>query len=210
MTLRNAVVFASLSSLLFFGCPATSVRLEDGPKRIHTEGTFVHETSGMRFPERIGPWVRERILQYDSEGHNVSVGYNIFRWGPGIAATVYVYPGPPTVKVFPIPSLGGPCRGLVGWHFGAVKKEIEDTYPDAVLIAEGEVAAPQAVAKDAGRRALYRYTLPTPYGRQMFLSEAYLFGHKRHFIKYRATYLEMHAERGSQDVKDFMRALAWP
>jgi len=48
----------------------------------------------MRFPESFGDFTRERVMQHDSIGKNVGIGYNREQPGRQLAATVYVYPLP--------------------------------------------------------------------------------------------------------------------
>lgn len=62
------------------------------PTVLSVTGTYVHERSKRRFPEQVGEFRRERVIQYDGLGQDVSVGYNLETPGRAIAATVYVYP----------------------------------------------------------------------------------------------------------------------
>ncbi len=80
-------------SVLAFLCLASCRRpAPRGAKELVAVGTYVHQPSGRRFPEQVGRFRRERILQYDADGRDVSIGYNLEELTRLIAATVYVYP----------------------------------------------------------------------------------------------------------------------
>jgi hypothetical protein len=64
----------------------------DGPQEIVAKGTYVHAPSGAEFPEVVAEFQREKVLQYDAAGRDISVGYNVERPDRTIAATVFVYP----------------------------------------------------------------------------------------------------------------------
>lgn len=208
--MKNWKRFAVLPVLLMLcGCPASRTPLPQ-PVRASAKGPYVHEGSGMIFPEAVGDFRRGSIFQYDTAGHDVSAGYNLLRLGSAIAATVYVYPAPVDVKIFPIPRIAGPSEPLVWLSFDRVKKEIRAVHPDAELIGEGKVTVTQGDVSKSAYHAVFRFGQPTPYGRQMFLSEAYLFVHGKWFIKYRITYLEAYRKRCVQDAKQFVEGLKWP
>jgi hypothetical protein len=65
--------------------------LTSGPRDITPQGEYLHVPSGMRFPESVGAFTRERVLQYDVAGNDVGIGYNREQPGRQLAATVYVY-----------------------------------------------------------------------------------------------------------------------
>jgi hypothetical protein len=62
------------------------------PRDITPEGEYAHAPSGLRFPLRVGEFQREKVLQYDAVGNDVSVGYNLEIPSSLMAATVYMYP----------------------------------------------------------------------------------------------------------------------
>ena len=64
------------------------------PRQIEAGGSYVHESTHRRFPKEVGEFRRERILQYDQAGRDISVGYNLETPDRLIAATMYVYPLP--------------------------------------------------------------------------------------------------------------------
>ena len=195
--------------LLLCGCPTSRTVLRQ-PGPITARGPYVHEPSRMVFPETVGGFRRYDIFQYDTAGRDVSAGYNLTRLGSAIAATVYVYPAPMDVKVLPIPSVSGPREDIVSLFFDRFKKEINAEHPDAELVGEREVTVTQGDMAKSGHHAVFRYDQPTPYGKQKFLSEAYLFVHGKWFIKYRITYLEAYQKRCVSDAKQFVKVLKWP
>jgi len=65
--------------------------LTSGPRDITPQGEYLHVPSGMRFPEHVADFTRERVLQYDTVGNDVGIGYNREQPGQQLAATVYVY-----------------------------------------------------------------------------------------------------------------------
>jgi hypothetical protein len=71
------------------------------PRTLHPTGDFKHP-SGFPMPERVGPFQRVEVTQYDEAGLDLSAGYNRLP-GEGdpwpIAATVYVYPVRPGVEL---------------------------------------------------------------------------------------------------------------
>jgi hypothetical protein len=73
---------------------ASTPALTSGPRDITPQGAYIHLPSGMRFPEQAADFVRERVLQFDSVGNDVGIGYNRETPGRQVAATVYVYPLP--------------------------------------------------------------------------------------------------------------------
>ena len=81
---------------------ALAVLAAAGPLELHPEGNFTHPTAGFPMPERVGPFERVAVTQYDGEGRNLSAGYNAVvgneRPVP-IVATVYVYPARPGAEL---------------------------------------------------------------------------------------------------------------
>ena len=85
-----AIVATGLPGCIYTSRP--NAALED-PIRLQAKDAFVHGPSGVSFPERIGPFARSDLTQYDADGRNVSVGYDIRGGMFSMSATVYVYPG---------------------------------------------------------------------------------------------------------------------
>jgi hypothetical protein len=71
------------------GCPTL---VQSGGTEIRLEGTYVHRPSGLVFPEAIGRSRRVSARQFDADGNDVGVGYNVEEPDLQIALTVYVRP----------------------------------------------------------------------------------------------------------------------
>src|SRR5262245_57806718 len=55
---------------------------------------YVQAASGMIFPSQVSEFTRVSVYRYAADGSDESAGYNLYRRGAHIAATVYVYPSP--------------------------------------------------------------------------------------------------------------------
>jgi hypothetical protein len=64
-----------------------------GPVELHPAGNFTHP-AGFPMPERVGPFRRVAVTQYDAAGTDISAGYDRILDGETrpVSATVYVYP----------------------------------------------------------------------------------------------------------------------
>jgi hypothetical protein len=82
----------AIVGLVGFFAAAACFSMGGEPKQLPVTGTYVHVPSGRQFPERVGEFRRERILQYDETGRHVSVGYNLEGDEWVIVATAYVHP----------------------------------------------------------------------------------------------------------------------
>ncbi|MGO8706015.1 MAG: hypothetical protein ACLQVA_19605 [Candidatus Brocadiia bacterium] len=196
--------FAFVMSFLALGWTADRSALGTElaePAEIEAAGRYVHEPSGMVFPQSVLDFKRVELIRYDKEGLDVSGGYNLERDAYTIVATVYVYP---------IPKSNDPATDVPAAHFEGVKQAIMAAHPDAKLLQEDKVKVTQGKVAKTGLHALFRLTQPTTAGPQMSRSEAFLFTHGKWFIKYRLTYPEAHAEQCARDIKAFMETLKWP
>ncbi len=202
---KRYFTFVTWLLVLFLGCAADRAALGAElaePAEIEANGQYVHEPSGMVFPEAVRDFKRVEFFRYDQEGRDVSGGYNLERNGFAIVATVYVYP---------MPKSDDPSADIAALHFESVKQAIASAHPDARLLQDNEVKVTQGKVAKIALHALFRFEQPTPAGPQMCLSEAYLFTHGKWFIKYRLTYPEEHTEQSVvKDIKAFMETLTWP
>lgn len=111
------------------------------PVELHPAGDFSHPTAGFPMPERVGPFQRVEVTQYDEEGRDVSAGYNaeaVGRLSMPIIATLYVYPndeGHDLDRGF-----GRLVRGIRGQHDGS-KLEFKKN----VVLADGRFVGRYAV-----------------------------------------------------------------
>lgn len=86
-------VVVGLSTVV--GCPGQTIGTPDSvPKELAIEGTYIHEPTGKQFPGQVAGFRREKVLQYDTYGRLVSIGYNLEEPAQLIAATVYLSPLP--------------------------------------------------------------------------------------------------------------------
>jgi hypothetical protein len=90
-----AAAVAGLAIIASSRAPASAAR---DPVELHPKGDFGHP-AGFLMPEKAGPFEREKVIQYDQLGRDVSAGYNALV-GEGarlpIVVTLYVYPASPT------------------------------------------------------------------------------------------------------------------
>jgi len=194
--------FTFVMLLVVLGCAADRAALAtELAEPVEIELTYVHQPSGMVFPQVVLDFKRVELLRYDKEGLDVSGGYNLERDTFAIIATVYVYP---------IPKSDDPATDIAASHFEGVKQAIVAAHPDAKLLQEDKVKITQGKISKTGLHALFRLSQATPAGQQMSRSEAYLFTHGKWFIKYRLTYPEAYAEQSAKDINEFMEKLKWP
>lgn len=198
-----------IAVLLVAGCQTTQQSKGLNPAE-PAQTSVSHPFSGMRFPERVGAFRQGEINRYDREGRDMSVAYNLPRLGSAVAGTVYIYPAPINVAVFPIPKVGEAPEWFVEKHTEEIKNQIKRHHAEAEVVSEEAVSIKQASKVQKGRRVLFQYTGDTPYGPQTFLSEMLLFTHGKWFIKYRFTYLRDYKLVVRKDIDEFVEALMWP
>jgi hypothetical protein len=92
-----AVLGAALTGLSIIAGSRTPATIARDPIELHPEGDFTHP-AGFLMPEKAGPFEREKVIQYDQLGRDVSAGYNALV-GKGtplpVVVTLYVYPARP-------------------------------------------------------------------------------------------------------------------
>jgi len=187
---RLFVVGACLASCIC-GCVTTSDQTAS-PNEITPPGEYCHEASGILFPKEIGEFQRFKVFQYDSQGRNISVGYNLVRFGPTIAATVYVRPiGDEDFTV---------CVEYA-------KAAVIDAHRDATVLVDEEFELSQPPKIMKGRHIRFLFTNSTPYGPQLFWSDAYLFTSGSWLFKYRITYLQDYGEKAQKDIQQLLQSL---
>jgi len=157
---------------------------------------FTHEPSDFRFPPRLADFGREAVKQYDRDGLNVSVGYNL---GQSVAMTVFVYPV----------ALAAPDNTL-GVHFEACKRDVLSRHEGAAVVAEGPTTVAPGGQQRPGQHAAFTYTAPFARRQQAVRSELYLFMDGKWFIKYRVTYAVGDQPTAEPAIKAFIEDLSWP
>jgi hypothetical protein len=90
------VLAAAMTDLSVRATPEVPANtLLDEPREFQVQGDFVHPATGFPMPERVGPFERVGVTQYDQAGWNLSAGYNAMLGETTplpVVATVYVYP----------------------------------------------------------------------------------------------------------------------
>ena len=171
---------------------------------------IVHQATGMKFPPRVNQFVRVKLSRFDAAGRDISVGYNLYLppVGKAVYASVVM-----TVYIFPTGGSGGPnaAQGdLFNTQFEKVKGEIVQAHPGAELIREGGAVLTQNGAPCEGRRAAYRFVVPSSFGPQLVRSDAYLFARGDWFLLYRVSYQSQREGFVDVDIRNFMETLSWP
>ncbi len=192
-------------SEIFLGKPflAAETPLPLGGTVVQVEGTYIHEPSGMAFPESVGYFQRAQIRRYDQLGYNVSVGYDLKRLVSKIAfVTVYIHPAQP--------AKGLSSAGLLRNELKGVKNAIRTLHPRAKLLSEANVQLNQTGGVVQGMGVTFSYERLTLTGRQIVISKAYLFTHGDWFIKYRITYPKQYHSQIDTEIDQLMQALRWP
>ena len=198
-TLRLIVPFLALACLCA-GCPrggpapappeasATAqpvvVNLPEA-RTVAVEGEYVSPRTGFRYPEKMGELVRVDIAEYDRDGYDLSVGYDLYREGaqriPGTslaALTAYVYPS---------------ARDR-GAEFAGILSEIESTgYPQLAVVENGEAEIEVGDGRITARFARYGFKRMSMIGPIDAFTDTWLYSIVkkgiRWSVKFRVTYL---------------------
>lgn len=170
--------------------------------RVDPEATYFHKPTGMAFPTAASGFRRNYIIDYSSNGTDVSAGYNL----GDIAVTVYIYPSlAVSATEDRLVAQANQCMA----EFEEVKGIIS-RHPGAKLVEEGAVPSPSARHPRAGLRAVYMLDAIGDAPPRPLQSEAdlYCYVNDAWQIKFRAT---APAERAYVSaLSDLMHALAWP
>lgn len=170
--------------------------------RVEPGATYFHEPTGMAFPAAVDQFRRTNVIDYSSNGTNVSANYVL----GDFFVTVYIYPSP---AVSAGKDLSAAQASLCMAEFEEVKRSIS-RHPGAKLVEEGAVPSPSARHVGAGLRAVYTLDAIGNRAPRPLRSEAdlYCYVNGDWQIKFRAT--------APADVayvaplSDLMHALAWP
>jgi hypothetical protein len=158
--------------------------------------TYTHAPSRFSFPPNVGSFAREAVTQYDREGLDVSVGYNL---GQDVAMTVYVYPI----------GEGKPDSSLEG-QVEKCKRQILTQHAGAKVISEAPVTVSPGGQKRSGRQSVFTYTGRFAHRQQAVRSELCLFAVGPWFIKYRVTYPVARQTEAEPAIRTFLEELHWP
>ncbi|MBO9712556.1 hypothetical protein [Sphingomonas sp.] len=193
--LRIALAIVACAALPMLATPAAAQREVTNPPPV-----WSHAATATSFPETLGDFVRTTVYEYNAEGTDASVGYDLVRGGKKLASvTLYIYP----------PYTGGGCAA----EYGAVKDGVAQSkaYQNVKLISEAP--APSPTGRTAGVADLATFTYDFGFGggqSRPVRSEAYAFcaAHGAWIVSYRATWpsdIDV-----SQDVAQLFRAIDWP
>ena len=199
---RNVfAVLLSVAVLIGVQDSQSSAAAQTADAPVADQQPLIHAATGFRFPARIGTFQRESAMRrYDSEGRDVSVGYNSNPHAPDfVAMTVYVYPAPP------VPAGTGADASL-DEEFRRVEREVMTKDRFAHMLYEQAVTVDPALPSPA-KRAVFAVS-PASWGPSF--SEALLFRAGNWFVLYRASYQQSCAVPCADRTKQFVLALKWP
>jgi hypothetical protein len=197
------LVLASLGCQRYGDAPGKALAK---PRVLQVEGVFVHEPSGMEFPASLGDFRRVQVKQYDADGGDVGVEYNLVAPGRMVAATVFVYPSPPCSSAGSRESsVRKMMDTLADREFEQCKAEILRAYPDGRVLSEGPFELDKGGTPRKGRRAAFEYTMA--WGPAASELDLFCYVGDRWSIKYRFTHPK-HLD-GKADIRAFLDGLPW-
>jgi hypothetical protein len=165
--------------------------------RADTESTdLVYEPLGIHFPAKIRDWVRVDPITYDSEGLDVSVGYNATE--APLIVDLYIY-----LRSYYHPS------DLEG-HFQYCIEEIKRDKPGSRVISQEPTDFPIGSAEVSGLKAFVRQRK----GNDELGSYAVLLPYGERFVYLRVTFAggdQDHVVQGVWEImKVFMKGINFP
>lgn len=161
---------------------------------------FVHQATGMRFPRRVGPFLRRTVNRFDGEGLDVGVAYE--RVEARLAKSAHV-----SAFVSPVPqqlAAVSPAARVAGTD--ALFARLKADLPNAALEEEAPHAPPLL-----GYHARFSATAQFD-GAERRVTEAlwlYAYLGRDWVLTYRATWPEEMVEAG-EDCATLVDTLAWP
>lgn len=159
------------------------------------DGPWLHPAAGVPFPEMLGGLERIRIVSYDDDSTNASVGYNGGDANGRLILTIYVYP-----------SRDENCAQEFANSVAPIAN-----YQGSALVFERMAAAPDGKRQASARHS--RYIIPAGAIRDdlpRMVSDAYLFcsPDQQWFVKYRASWTG--SAETFPDVMQLISGIAWP
>jgi len=144
--IRTTQILAAIAALsLLTGCPTYKVNMLpqsqplSRPIEIDSKGDYTHEPSHSVFPLSVADFARINMMRYDTNGLDVSGGYNQFSPQCKAALTVYIAPAAHMSFVGAAPDVVREVEK--GWQLGAYerwKKEVMQFHQNAVLKLEDD------------------------------------------------------------------------
>lgn len=178
----------------------TYVRTAPFPVRV--SGDYVHEGTGLVFPVNAGPFVRDKIMQFDGDGLDIAANYELpSTHRQKVLVSVYVYPITGSMPgMTPAQAAGD---DVCSAEFKGVEQVALYMFVNPKLVAEKAAVSPHPAFKpgymaifdsDGGRN----FPVFTGHVR----SESYVFCGRNPLwvLKYRVTYEQSADVRGSVDA----------
>jgi hypothetical protein len=168
-----------------------------------TAETYLHEPTGIMFPEQLsGLEKRPEVEDYESQTPGLGVGINYA--GPGIKVSVFVY----SLCLNEIPNEED--SSILRAEFEKVNGDIRSAqekgwYKNVRKLSEPQTMQGLAVSKSRALHARYSYT-EVERGKDC-LSEIYLFPYRNHFVKIRITYVKESKHANEEIQKEFVEEL---
>jgi hypothetical protein len=191
----NTVFVLAVSSIL-----APEVVWPAEAKRIEIKGVYTHPLSKMTFPEQLGEFNRGGVVQFDTGGANIGVGYSLLALNAEIFITAYVYP---------VQGVQDELASVLERQFAAEKSSIVRSYSSARLLSESNISIDQN-GGTKGKRASFGIEQIFLNRQQATRSDLYLFVFSQWFLKFRITYPEKESGGVKQYLQDFLAEVRIP
>jgi hypothetical protein len=166
---------------------------------IEATGPWRHDPSGFRFPEGFGKFQRVAITQYDEEGRNVSVGYNLDE-DLKLVLTLYVRP--------PARSPSGEPLSFED-EFRSEHAAIASHHQVARETAPWEVPTTRNQESSPGRAMGFRYPETFAGASRDVTSLLYLFQYDGWIVKYRITFPAVQEQNAFLVAQVFVAGFRW-
>lgn len=193
--LGSALVLATCSSP-----PSPAPRPAPGVQSLAIRGDYTHAKSGFVFPETFGTFERVGVSQFDAEGSDIGVGYDLDDGSVLIALTLYVYP--------PARTTSGDLVQL-SEQFDLEKAAVSQAHGGATSSAAWTPPRTQNDESNPGHGIAFRYTEQFGGARQTVESLLYLFEYEGWLVKYRISYPASQAEAANLIAQIFVSGFRW-
>lgn len=202
MTRLSKAFMVVLMTSSLFGCSSPGLQYLPRPEPIQSTGSYTHEPSKIAFPTVVGDFQRSRIYQYDVEGKNVGVAYNLSDRTKPVAVTVYVHPSPSIV------SIGSPESVIKTAQETMCQREFETTKQE-IMAAHANASHIESDTSNGFQNLLARFEYEEVFaGKQQSLTsllELSCYMNDKWNIKYRVTYPR--SVTPPQDIQRLMIAI---
>ena len=207
MTKRHTIcAIIALLILFLSGCRTEPeiISLDIFAQEVSISGTYVHNATGVEFPEHFIPFERVSIWEYDQTGNNIGVGYNLSSIREPASLTLYLYPSSPS------------CFRDGQWKSMSPAAAFHEHYMDTLLNLL--VSCKDPVVLDmktytlnqfgqslTGKRAIVKLTGLFAGYEQECISCLYMFYYKNWFVQYRVTFPSEVYELAQESTENFIR-----